>query len=155
MSEHGSQAQDSSFDEEDDAAAEALDVMVRGQSTELCENCQSCEKCRHLEIFPVPRTPGMAQSPAEGPLGTSSLGSSTGSFPSGGIEGRISKPHRLPPTAMGEQGKLERRRRRIPDDATHVVFAYQLKPWTTNDLQDTEQLAVFQMCARTLRPPHT
>jgi serine/threonine protein kinase len=82
MSEHGSQAQDSSFDEEDDAAAEALDVMVRGQSTELCENCQSCEKCRHLEIFPVPRTPGMAQSPAEGPLGTSSLGSSTGSFPS-------------------------------------------------------------------------
>ena len=56
-----------------------------------------------------------------------------------GIEGRISTPH-----PVDVQSELDRRRRRIPERATHFVFAYQLKQWTTDSFT-TEQLADFKM----------
>eukprot|EP01045_Picozoa_sp_COSAG04_P037988 COSAG04_NODE_9965_length_816_cov_1.125523_2_plen_127_part_01 len=49
-----------------------------------------------------------------------------------GVHGHISKPHRV--EASGRKlNKLDRRRQRIPERATHFVFAYQLVQWFTDN----------------------
>eukprot|EP01045_Picozoa_sp_COSAG04_P016292 COSAG04_NODE_1347_length_7134_cov_4.146695_2_plen_684_part_00 len=54
------------------------------------------------------------------------------------LEGPVSEPHSI----TGDT--LQRRRQRIPEEATHFVWAYQLSQWFTDKL-DTEQLNTFKM----------
>lgn len=55
------------------------------------------------------------------------------------LVGKISKPH-----AITEDTALQRRRHRIPEAATHFVWAYQLRPWSTDALTG-EQLTTLEM----------
>jgi hypothetical protein len=55
------------------------------------------------------------------------------------LVGKISKPH-----AITQDTALQRRRHRIPEAATHFVWAYQLRPWSTDALTG-EQLTTLEM----------